>query len=67
MQAQADSSYAYGGSSNYSSGDNGSKAAFGVDPEAVWEGVKGWAGVVGKKMAETEEEVWRRIGGSGKS
>lgn len=71
IQAQSESSYSYGAiGSNFSSGsgnNNGmTKAAFGVDPEAVWDGIKGWAGVVGKKMAETEEEVWKRIGGSGK-
>jgi hypothetical protein len=29
----------------------------------VWNAVKGWANVAGTKLAETEEEVWKRING----
>lgn len=39
----------------------GGSAAFGVDPEGVWEGVKGWVGAVGAKVAEAEKEAWRRM------
>jgi len=29
----------------------------------VWNTVKGWANVAGTKLAETEEEVWKKING----
>lgn len=43
--------------------DDGPKAAFGVDPEKVWDGVKSWAGWAGTKLQEGEKEVWRRVNG----
>lgn len=51
------------GSYNDDTSGNSSKAAFGVDPDAVWQGIKGWAGVAGKKLQETEKEVWKRVNG----
>lgn len=35
----------------------------GGDGEGVWGAAKSWLGAAGSKLAETEEEVWRRING----
>jgi len=40
-----------------------SKAAFGVDPEAVWNTAKKWASSAGQKLQETEEMVWKKVNG----
>lgn len=44
--------------------NNGMGGGGGAD-EGVWGAVKGWASGVGTRIAETEEEVWRRINGGG--
>ena len=38
-------------------------AAFGVDPEGVWNTAKAWASTAGKKLSEVESEVWKRVNG----
>lgn len=35
----------------------------GGDGSSVWETVGGWAKTVGKKAADVEAEVWRRVNG----
>ena len=40
-----------------------STAAFGVDPDNVWNTAKSWASTAGKKLAEVESEVWKRVNG----
>lgn len=47
----------FGGSSGGGGGD------FNETAGNVWSAVKGWASTAGTKLAETEEEVWRRING----
>ncbi len=34
-----------------------------VDEESVWDSAKNLAFSVGKKVAETEAEIWKRING----
>jgi len=52
-------------STNYSYSDNLDKpngtAAFGVDPEAVWNTAKKWAQSASEKIQEAEAEVWKRV------
>jgi hypothetical protein len=38
-------------------------AAFGVDPEGVWNTAKAWASTAGEKLSEVESEVWKRVNG----
>jgi hypothetical protein len=38
-------------------------AAFGVDPEGVWNTAKAWTSTAGKKLSEVESEVWKRVNG----
>lgn len=35
----------------------------GSEEESMWESAKSWAFSAGKKMAETEAEIWKRING----
>ncbi|KAI9740663.1 MAG: hypothetical protein M1818_004627 [Claussenomyces sp. TS43310] len=51
------------GLGGYTSGNSSPKAAFGVDPEAVWNTAKRWANTAGQKLQETEEMVWKRVNG----
>ncbi|GAB1726632.1 hypothetical protein NU195Hw_g8325t1 [Hortaea werneckii] len=44
-------------------GGNGGDGGVGGEGEGVWGTAKSWLGAAGSKLAETEEEVWRRING----
>lgn len=35
----------------------------GPEEESIWDTAKSWAFSAGKKMAETEAEIWKRING----
>ena len=35
----------------------------GAEEESIWDMAKSWAFIAGKKMAETEAEIWKRING----
>lgn len=48
---------------NYGSENKSTTAAFGVDPESVWNTAKKWAQTAGEKVSEAEAEVWKRING----
>lgn len=43
-------------------GGGGSEGARGEEG-SMWNTAKSWLGVAGNKLAETEEEVWKRING----
>lgn len=45
-------------------GEGGGAASNGTDTAGnVMSTVKGWLNVAGTKMAETEEQIWKRING----
>ncbi|KAI6873857.1 hypothetical protein KC338_g1430 [Hortaea werneckii] len=44
-------------------GGGNAGAGVGGEGEGVWGTAKSWLGAAGSKLAETEEEVWRRING----
>lgn len=44
-----------------SSDRRNSTAAFGVDPESVWNTAKKWAQTAGDKISEAETEIWKRV------
>jgi hypothetical protein len=48
---------------NYEHEKSSTTAAFGVDPEGVWNTAKAWASTAGKKLSEVESEVWKRVNG----
>jgi hypothetical protein len=48
---------------SYDHDNSSTSAAFGVDPEGVWNTAKAWASTAGKKLSEAESEVWKRVNG----
>jgi len=48
---------------SYEHDKSSTTAAFGVDPESVWNTAKAWASTAGKKISEVESEVWKRVNG----
>jgi hypothetical protein len=46
-----------------SSNGSDSDKPFGVDTDAMWATAKSWASTAGQKLQETEEEIWKRVGG----
>lgn len=48
-------------SSNSTGLGNATASVGGIDTESIWNTAKQWASTAGKKISETEEEVWRRI------
>ena len=54
------------GSTGGAGGLGGATGDGGTADEGMWGAVKGWASGMGNKLAETEEEVWRRTNGHGR-
>jgi hypothetical protein len=62
-QRQAQDAQASANLRNYEYDKSSTTAAFGVDPEGVWNTAKAWASTAGKKLSEVESEVWKRVNG----
>ena len=45
-------------------GSGSGEGSVGETASQAWETAKGWVGALGKKAAETEEQVWKRINGN---
>jgi len=56
-QGAANNSSNLGGLGGYGSSEKGS----GIDTESMWSTAKSWVATAGEKIAETEQEIWRRI------
>jgi len=48
---------------SYGSESKSTTAAFGVDPESVWNTAKKWAQTAGEKISEAEADIWKKVNG----